>query len=109
MSHKQNLTVQLDRETIRKAKVLAAQKGTSVSRLVASTIENEVAREDAYQAARRRVGLIRFGGHQTRGGYGVRPRHTSIRYAHLAPSAGAEYIQVLSGWPQNPSRSGQAQ
>lgn len=55
MSHKQNLTVQLDRETIRKAKVLAAQKGTSVSRLVASTIENEVAREDAYQAARRRA------------------------------------------------------
>ena len=35
MALKQNLTIQLDRETIRKAKILAARRGTSVGALVA--------------------------------------------------------------------------
>jgi hypothetical protein len=38
MTQRQNLTVQLDRETIRKAKILAAKRGTSVSALVAAQI-----------------------------------------------------------------------
>ena len=53
MSAKQNLTVQLDRETIRKAKVLAARRGTSVSGLVASQIRDAVDAADAYESARR--------------------------------------------------------
>ncbi len=50
---RQNLTVQLDRETVRRAKILAARQGTSISRLVADTIERLVGAEDAYEAAMR--------------------------------------------------------
>ena len=53
MSGKQNLTVQLDRDTIRRAKVLAAKRGTSVSGFIASQIREAVETEDAYEAARR--------------------------------------------------------
>jgi len=50
---RQNLTIQLDQETIRQAKVIAAQRGISVSKLVAATIEQIVAEEQEYEAARR--------------------------------------------------------
>jgi predicted transcriptional regulator len=50
---KQNLTIQLDRSIIRKAKVLAAKRGTSVGALVAAQIEESVRAEDAYESARR--------------------------------------------------------
>jgi predicted transcriptional regulator len=50
---RQNLTVQLDRETIRKARVLAAQRGTSVSAMVAAQIRDSVRAEEAYETARR--------------------------------------------------------
>jgi predicted transcriptional regulator len=53
MTQRQNLTVQLDRETIRKAKILAAKRGTSVSALVAAQITESVQSDDAYEAARR--------------------------------------------------------
>ena len=53
MAVKQNLTVQLDRETIRKAKVLAARRGTSVSAFIASQIGESVQADDAYESARR--------------------------------------------------------
>lgn len=53
MQARQNLTVQLDRETIRKAKILAAKQGTSVSGLIAAQIQASVQAEDAYEAARR--------------------------------------------------------
>lgn len=53
MQTRQNLTVQLDRETIRKAKILAAKRGTSVSGFVAAQIEASVKAEDEYDAARR--------------------------------------------------------
>ncbi len=52
---KQNLTVQLEQETIRRAKILAAQRGTSVSQLVAQTIDQLVQREETYEAARKRA------------------------------------------------------
>jgi hypothetical protein len=52
---KRNLTVQLDDEVIRKAKVLAAQHSTSISGLVAHEIERLVDEHDAYQAARCRA------------------------------------------------------
>ncbi len=52
---RQNLTVRLKRETIRKAKVLAARRATSVSGLVASQIESLAADEDAYMCAERQA------------------------------------------------------
>ena len=49
---KQNLTVQLDAEVIRRAKVLAARRGTSVSGLVAQQLEELTAADERYQRAR---------------------------------------------------------
>jgi hypothetical protein len=48
----QNLTVSLDIVTIRKAKVLAAKRSTSVSRLVADEIDRLVREDEAYEQAR---------------------------------------------------------
>lgn len=50
---KQNITVTLDKETIRKAKVVAAERSTSVSRLLADEIERLVAAHDRYAEAKR--------------------------------------------------------
>ena len=58
MNEKQNLTVRLDRETIRKAKVLAAEQGTSIGRLLSRYIEQMIGEEEAYEAARRRAFAI---------------------------------------------------
>ena len=46
-----NLTVQLDDETIRSAKVLAARKGTSVSALVAQMLREATVADLRYQQA----------------------------------------------------------
>jgi len=50
-SGKQNLTIRLDRQTIQKAKVLAARRSTSVSDLLAHQIEILVGEEEAYEFA----------------------------------------------------------
>jgi hypothetical protein len=47
-----NLTVRLDEATIRKAKVVAAKRSTSVSRLVADEIDRLVREDEAYEQAR---------------------------------------------------------
>jgi predicted transcriptional regulator len=52
---KTNLTIQLDDEVIRRAKVLAAKRGTSVSALVARQLGDLVAEDDRYDAARQRA------------------------------------------------------
>ncbi len=63
-SRRRNLTVHLGDETIRRAKLLAAREGTSVSRPIALTIERLVAEDDAYEAAKRRaLALIERGFH----------------------------------------------
>jgi hypothetical protein len=49
---KRNLTVQLDETTIGKARVLAARRSTSVSRLVADEIQRIVDEDDGYQRTR---------------------------------------------------------
>ena len=51
----QNLTLKLPVETIRKAKVVAAERGTSISALVAEKIEELVGEDAEYQAAKRRA------------------------------------------------------
>lgn len=48
-----NLTVQLDEEVIRQAKVLAAQRGTSVSALVAQQIAALTAANERYERAQK--------------------------------------------------------
>jgi hypothetical protein len=52
---KQNLTLSLTRQTIRKAKVLAARRATSISGLVAEQIEILVGEEEAYERAERKA------------------------------------------------------
>jgi cytosine/adenosine deaminase-related metal-dependent hydrolase len=47
-----NLTLHLDDETVYKAKVLAARRATSLSRLVSDEIERLVDEDEAYQQAR---------------------------------------------------------
>jgi hypothetical protein len=48
----QNLTVRLDGQTIHKARILAARRATSVSRLVADEIARLVREDEAYEQAR---------------------------------------------------------
>jgi len=52
---KTNLTVQLDEQIIRRARVVAAKRGTSVSALVARQLDELVAGDERYEAARGRA------------------------------------------------------
>ncbi len=52
---KQNVTISLDRETIRKAKILAARRDTSISGLLAAQIEALVGEDEAYEEAKRQA------------------------------------------------------
>lgn len=61
---KQNLTISLDRQTIRKAKIVAARRDTSISGLLARQIEILVGEEEAYERAERQaVALLDQGFH----------------------------------------------
>ncbi len=51
----QNITIRLDRRTLRKAKILAAKRNTSISGLLAEQIETLVGEDDAYEQAQRRA------------------------------------------------------
>lgn len=64
---KRNLTVQLDDEMIRKAKIVAAKRGTSVSRLVADEIVALVEADARYEEAEERA-LRALSNAQARGG-----------------------------------------
>lgn len=60
----QNITVRLNRRTLRKAEVLAAKRNTSISGLLAEQIEALVGADDAYQQAQRRaLALLEQGFH----------------------------------------------
>ena len=64
MATRQNLTIQLDRDLIRKARILAAKRDTSVSGLVASELARLVGDDEAYEAARRSaLGFLSRGFH----------------------------------------------
>jgi hypothetical protein len=61
---KQNVTISLDRQTIRKAKIVAARRDTSISGLLAQQIEILVGEEEAYERAERQaVALLGEGFH----------------------------------------------
>ncbi len=51
---KTNITVKLEADLAREAKILAAKRGTSVSRLVAEQLEKLVRGDKAYQSAMQR-------------------------------------------------------
>ena len=55
---KQNLTVSLPQNTIRKAKILAARRGSSISGLLAEQIEILVGEEEAYERAERQAKVL---------------------------------------------------
>jgi hypothetical protein len=52
---KTNVTLRIDSDLLREAKVLAAQRNTSVSRLLADQLESMIRREKAYDFAKRRA------------------------------------------------------
>jgi hypothetical protein len=50
---KQNVTLSIDKEIIKKSKVVAAQRETSVSRMLADLLRGMVEKEECYEAAKR--------------------------------------------------------
>jgi hypothetical protein len=54
-NQKQNLTISLTKETLQKARVLAARRATSISGLVEDQIESLVGQEEAYERAQRQA------------------------------------------------------
>lgn len=70
---KQNITLAMDKELIKKAKTLAARKETSVTRLLSGYLEHVVQHEERYQAAKRKaLQKLRQGYHL--GGTGIKSR-----------------------------------
>lgn len=51
----QNLTLKLPADTVRKVKVIAAERGTSISGLLAEKLQELVGEDAEYRAARRRA------------------------------------------------------
>jgi hypothetical protein len=50
---KQNITLSIDKEIIKKGKIIAAQKDTSISKMLGHHLKEIVDREDQYEAAKR--------------------------------------------------------
>jgi hypothetical protein len=65
---KQNVTIKLDRETIRKAKILAVRRSTSLSELVARRIEFIFGEEESYESAELQARMLLHGGFHLGGG-----------------------------------------
>lgn len=57
-SSKQNVTLSLPRQTIRKAKILAARRDTSISGLLAQQVELLVGEDEAYERAERQAAAL---------------------------------------------------
>lgn len=55
MTMKQNITLSLDSDLLRRARVLAAEQGTSVSRLLAAHLEGLVRDEETYRRLRQQA------------------------------------------------------
>jgi hypothetical protein len=54
-NRKQKVTIRLDRQTFHKAKIIAAQRSTSISGLLAHQIEMLLGEEEAYERAERQA------------------------------------------------------
>jgi Family of unknown function (DUF6364) len=55
MASKTNVTLTIDADLLREARILAAAEGTSVSGLIRDRLEELVRRSKAYEVARRRA------------------------------------------------------
>lgn len=65
---KQNITLSIEKELLKKAKVLAARKDISVTKLLAEQLAKIVSEEDQYEVSKRRaLARLRKGFHL--GGY----------------------------------------
>jgi len=63
-SGKQNVTISLSRQVLKKVKILAARRETSISGLLAQEIEFLVGDEEAYERSERQaMALLRKGFH----------------------------------------------
>lgn len=49
---RQNITIAVEQELLRKARVLAAERGTSVSKLLSEELERLVGQSDRYEKAK---------------------------------------------------------
>ena len=49
---RQNITLAIDKQLLKKARAFAAQRGTSISAMLADELQKSVARETAYQQAK---------------------------------------------------------
>jgi hypothetical protein len=52
---KANVTLKLDKELLREARILAAEQGTSISALLAAKLEEAVRKRRDYEAAKKRA------------------------------------------------------
>jgi len=52
---KQNITLSLDKDLIRKSKIIAAQRETSVSKMLSDELEGLVQRAEQYEFAKRKA------------------------------------------------------
>ena len=52
---KQNITVSLDKEPLRRGKVLAAMQGTSLSRMVSDKLNEAIQEKEAYAQAKKKA------------------------------------------------------
>jgi predicted transcriptional regulator len=55
---KQNVTVSLDQQTVRKVKIMAARRSTSISALLAVQIQALVDADEAYEHAKRQAMVL---------------------------------------------------
>jgi hypothetical protein len=55
---KQNITISLTQQTLRKARIMAARRGSSISALLAERIEVLVWEEEAYESAERQAAAL---------------------------------------------------
>jgi hypothetical protein len=69
MMEKQNITLSIPKDALRRAKILAAEQGTSVSGLLAQFLEEIVTGEEGYQSGmRRNLALLEDAGDLGTGG-----------------------------------------
>jgi hypothetical protein len=52
---KQNITLSLDKTLIRKSKIIAAQRETSVSKMLSDELERLIQRSEQYELAKRKA------------------------------------------------------
>ena len=61
---KQNITLSIEKELLKKAKLMAAKKGTSVTKLLKEQLAKMVLEEEQYDSAKKRaVTILRKGFH----------------------------------------------